>query len=644
MADILSTAISGLEAFQQALSVTGNNISNASTPGYTRQQVNLSPSFAQNFGSGFVGSGVNVDGVSRILDQFANAQALGANQALAQQTAYVGVANQVNDVLGTSSNGIASALTSFYNSLQSLSSNPSSQTLRSSVLAQAQTLAQAINQAGTQLNQIKTTTASQVSAAVDQVNSLAGNIAQLNAQITQLSGQGPNQAPNTLLDQRDQLVSQLSQIVGVRTNTEASGALDIYVGSGQALVVGNQATALSTAPSAYDAAQLDVRFGSGASAQVITGQLAGGSLAGYVQAQSEVLSLAINGLGQIATAVATSVNAQQAQGVTATNTLGGNLFSLTAPTVTAASTNGSVNTFGAITAVVSNVSSLTASNYVLKYSGTAWTATDPKTGAAVPLAVIPGIPATIQIPSGTAPALTLTLPAAGSPSAGDTFLIQPTAGAATGLAVSLTDPNGLAAAGLPVGTAGAANTGTGTISTPTLATPGTLPVGASTINFVTANTYTVTANGTTSAALAYTSNTAITANNLTFTISGAPKAGDSFTIGAPNGVGNDNRNALALASLQTQGVLNGGTVSVASGYSTLVADVGTTTKAATTAQAAQQAVATQATQRQQNISGVNLDEEGAKLVQWQQAYSAAGKVVSVAASLFNTLISDINAG
>jgi flagellar hook-associated protein 1 FlgK len=134
---------------------------------------------------------------------------------------------------------------------------------------------------------------------------------------------------------------------------------------------------------------------------------------------------------------------------------------------------------------------------------------------------------------------------------------------------------------------------------------------------------------------------AITANGWTFAISGAPASGDTFTIPAANGAGTDNRNALALAGLQNQGLLTGGTTSVTTAYSTLVGQIGTQTKTATTAQTALQAVATQAAQRQQNISGVNLDEEGAKLVQWQQAYAAAGKVISVAASLFQTLLADI---
>ena len=644
MADILTTAVSGLEAFQQALAVTGNNISNASTPGYTRQQINLSPSFAQNLGSGYVGSGVNVDGVSRILDQFANAQLQTANQAVSQQDAYVSVAQQIDSVLGNSSNGIASALTAFFNSVQTLSTNPSSATLRQSVLAQAQSLAQSITQTGNTLTTIRKSISGQVTSTVSQVNSLASNIAALNSQIAQTAGQGPNQSPNSLLDQRDQLVSQLGKLVGVRTNTEANGAIDVYVASGQALVVGSQTTALSTQTNPYDASQLDIYYGTGAAAQNISGQITGGSLAGYLQAGSQVLTPALSGLGLVATAIAAGVNGQQAQGLTVGNTVGGNLFSVPAPTVTAAASNTDAGTYGSITATVSSVGNLTQANYVLKYDGTGWTATDAQSGAPVAVTFTAGVPATIKVPAGTNQELTLTLPS-GTPATGDTFLIQPTAAAATGLAVALSDPNGIAAAGLPVAAAAATNTGTGTIAVTAPAVGSAVATTATKITFTSPTQYTVTVgSGAPGPAQNYTAGSTITANGSTFTISGAPVSGDTFTIPAANGAGTDNRNALALAGLQNQGLLAGGTTSVTTAYSTLVGQIGTQTKTATTAQTALQAVATQASQRQQNISGVNLDEEGAKLVQWQQAYAAAGKVISVAASLFQTLIADINAG
>lgn len=653
MADLLTTAVSGLEAFQQALNVTGNNISNASTPGYTRESIQLSPSFAQNFGNGYVGSGVDVTGVLRNIDQFAQQQLQTANQNSAQQGSLVSIANQIDSTLGSSSNGISAALTAFYGSLQTLSTNPSSASLRSNVLAAAQSLSQAVTQTGSQLAGVTATVSSQVSSSVAQINTLAKNIAALNSQIAQASTAGAAQPPNTLLDQRDQLVSQLGQLVGVKTNSEANGTIDVYVGSGQALVVGSQVTALSTGPNPYNASQLDVYYASGGASQNITATLTGGSLSGYLQAQSQLVTPALNGLGQIATAVALSVNAQQAKGVTANNTLGGNLFSVPAPAVTAASTNSDSQTYGSISAVVTNVSALASDNYILTYANGSWSATDAQTGAPVQLAYTaanagpPAVPASIQIPKPTtgAAALTLTLPA-GTPASGDTFLVQPTAAAATGLGVSLGDPNGIAAAGFAPATAATTNTGTGTISAPTPSVAGAvLAATSTTIKFVSATQYTITiGSGAASAPVNYTAGGTITANGWSFAISGAPAAGDTFTIPAQSGTGTDNTNALALAQLQTSGVLAGGTQSASTAYASLVDQVGSQVQNATTAQTALTAVVNQAQQRAQSTSGVNLDEEGAKLVLWQQAYAAAGRVVSVAESTFQTLISDIQNG
>ena len=655
MADILSTAVSGLEAFQQALAVTANNISNASTAGYTRQTVQLAPALAQNTGTGYVGSGVDVTGVIRNLDQFAQAQLQSANQAVSQQNALVGVANQVDNALGNSSNGIASALSAFYGSLQTLSTNPTSASLRSTVLAQAQALAQSISQTSATLAGVNSSVGGQITSAVGQINTLTTNIAKLNAQIVQASAAGVGQAPNSLLDQRDQLLSQLGQLVGIRTSTETNGTVDVYVGSGQAVVVGNQSTPLSVSTGKYNTGTPSIIYGAGSAASDISGLLSGGTLSGYLQAQSQVLTPALNGLGQIATAIAVSVNNQQAQGVSANNTLGPPVFSVPAPTVTAATTNSDSATYGGLTPVVTNIGALTSSNYILTYSGGSWSATDAQTGAPVPLSYAaanagpPAVAASIQIPApaaGSAAALTITLPA-GVPASGDTFLVHPTAAAATGIKVSLTDPNGLAAAGFSAPVAGATNTGTGTISAPFSATPGATPVGtATTINFTSPTTYTVTiGGGAPSAPATYTAGSTITTSNgLSFQISGAPATGDSFTIPAQSGSGTDNTNALALAQLQTQGVLGGGTASVSTAYSTLVGQIGTTVQSATTAQTALQAVATQANQTAQSTSGVNLDEEGAKLIQWQQAYTAAGRVISVAESLFTTLLTDIQNG
>ncbi len=649
MGDLLNTGVSALQAFQQGLAVTANNISNSATEGYTRESVQLAPSLAQNFGAGYVGTGVSVTGVVRNLNLFAQSQSQTANQAAAQQNAYVDVAQQVDSTLGSTSNGIAAALAAFYGAYQTLSTNPSSTSLRSAVLSQAQTLAQAITQAGQQIASVTGTINSQVGSTVTQINALTSNIASINGQIAQAVATGAGQAPNTLLDQRDQLVGQLSQLTGVRTNIEASGMVDVSVGSGQAVVVGATSTPLAVTNNPYVPGQSDIVYGTGSAVQDITSQVAGGTLGGLLSAQSQIVAPALSSLGQIATAVGLSTNNLQAQGATANNTFGANLFNVPGPTVTASSTNTDAATYGAPSALISNLSALGTASYVLQYSTSkGWTATDAQTGASVAVNTLNAT--TLQIPadsSGAAPALTVNLPRATPPASGDTFLLQPTAAAATGLTVALTNPNGLAAAGLNPATAGANNASSVTITGLSASTPGSaLPSQATTLQFNTpATSYTVTVgSGAPSAAIPYTPGSAITVNGYSFNFSGIPAAGDSFTIPSQTGagIGSANSIALAVAGLQSGGLLANGTISITTAYANAVGAIGNQTYAATTAQTAAQAVANQATQALQASSGVNLDEEGAKLVQWQQAYAAAGRVISIAQQTFQTLLTALN--
>ena len=138
--------------------------------------------------------------------------------------------------------------------------------------------------------------------------------------------------------------------------------------------------------------------------------------------------------------------------------------------------------------------------------------------------------------------------------------------------------------------------------------------------------------------VSYTAGQNITFNGWTLQISGAPPAGDTFSIGPNPGGSGDNRNALALASLQTAKILNGGTASYQGAYASLVSQVGTQTRQVQVSSAAQAAVLEQTQTAQQSYSGVNLDEEAANLIRFQHAYQASGKVLQIASTLFDTLL------
>jgi flagellar hook-associated protein 1 FlgK len=642
MADIMNTAVSGLIAFQRALAVTGNNIANANTVGYSRQTVNLADRQPDATAGVFSGNGVDVQSVARAYDQFAVAQLRSGNGLLSQQTAFLNIANQADSLLSGSSNGVSAAITSFYNAWQTLASDPSSASNRQQVLSQAQGLASSISQTASQLDTLQGNINSQLNTTVSSINSIAGSIAKLNDQIATATAESGGQQPNDLLDQRDQLVTQLSSLVSVKTNTEQDGSVDVFVGNGQALVIRNQSTMLATSADSYDSSHLAITYGTGASKQVITNALGGGQLGGLLQATTQLIDPTLNGLGQLANAIASQVNAQQQVGLDQNGQLGQALFNVVPPQVFPDAANTGAAT---LTASGVNIGALTTNDYLLRYQGGAWSATVAGTGQ----------PATVSGAGTVASPLVIggiSLVASGGASAnGDTFLVKPTAQAARTIATTFTDPRLIAAAAPVQSSAALSNLGNATIgpaavqtSVPVSSTP--LPLNPALLtpaSLVFQNPPTTfRING--GAPQAYTSGQPIVANGWTTTITGTPAAGDTFTV-RPNTSGSgDNSNALAMAQLQNQGVLVGGTIGISAGYSSLVGVVGTVTQQANVAQTAQQAVVNQAQQQVSSVSGVNLDEEAANMLRWQQAYAAAAKVISTADSMFQTLLTAVANG
>jgi flagellar hook-associated protein 1 FlgK len=638
MADILNTALSGLIAFQRALAVTGNNIANANTVGYSRQSVVLADRLPDVTAGVYIGNGVDVGSVTRAYDQFSVDQLRSGNGLLGQQTSFLNIANQVDNLVGGTTNGTSASITSFFNAWQTLSSDPSSAANRQQILSQAQGLAASISQTAAQLDNLQRDINAQVTTTVGTINSLATSIAKLNDQIATAQQQSGGALPNDLMDQRDQLVTQLSSLVTVKTNTEKDGSVDVFVGNGQAIVVRNQTTALSAVPNSYDSTQLDVAYGSGSGRQIITGSLNGGTIGGLLQATTQIIQPSLNGLGQIANAVAAQVNTQQQLGLDQNGQLGTALFKVALPQVFPNSTNASA---ASLVATGTNASTLTADDYVLRYQGGAWSATIASSGQPVS---VTGNGTTTPLAVG---GVSLSL-SGGPPASGDTYLVRSTSPAARSIATALNDPRLIAAAGPVSAAAAIANLGNATIGAPTVqasspvsSTP--LPLNAALLtpaSIVFQNpptTYTI--NG--GAPQAYASGQPITANGWSVAITGVPAAGDTFTVGPNTSGSGDNRNALAMAQLQGQGVLVGGTVGISAAYSSLVGVVGSLTHQADIAHSAQQAVVNQATQAVASVSGVNLDEEAANMLRWQQAYSAAAKVVSTADTMFQTLLAAV---
>jgi flagellar hook-associated protein 1 FlgK len=625
---LFGISVSALQAFQQAINVTSNNVANANTPGYDEESINLSEAIPQVNGSATIGSGVAVTGITRAYSQAATTQLNISQASLGQLTALQGYTSQIDNLVGTTGGGLSTALTNYYSAWSNVANDPTSTASRQALLSAAQAVATSLNSTASQLNTLSSNVNSSITADVTQINSLASTISTLNQQIVVTQGQSGNQAPNELLDQRDQAVSKLSALVGVTTTTSSDGSLNVFVGNGQPLVLDSVVTKLSTVPDQYNASQLDVTSAA-AGGNSIDSELTSGDLGGQLAARTQAINPALNQLGQIAAAISTSANTQQSAGIDLNGAIGGAIFSSPTPTALASSSNTGT---AAASVAITSLGALTTNDYVLTYKGGTYS-----------LQTTDGTAVTLTGTGTTANPLTadgISITITGTPANNDTFLIQPTATAASNLSVVLTDPSKLAAASAITASAASTNTGTATVSTGTVTDPGNpaLTTPAS-IVFATPTTYSI--NGGAVQTLAA-DGVISSVNGWQVQISGTPAAGDTFKVGQNTNGSGDNRNALANAALQTTGLLDNSTTSTTGAVSALITGIGSQAAQINTAQTAQTAVNTSATNNVASISGVNLDEEAANLLKWQQAYQASAQALTIGNSLFTTLIDSVN--
>lgn len=623
MADLMRTAVSGLLAFQRALDTTSHNIANVATEGYSRQRVDLGTRPAQAYGNGSIGSGVQVTTVQRVYDAFLATQMRGSASDLSRYDTLATEAERLDNVLGSSTTGLATALQNFINAFQDVANEPSSITARQVLLSQAEVFAGQLRGYDDRLRTFASEINSRLGAETAQITTISQGIAQLNGQIKDAFGR-TGQPPNDLLDQRDKLVLELAQFVDVKVVSQEDGTANVFIGSGQPLVVGQTASKLTTSVDLYDPTRLNVAMQTAAGTVDVSAQISGGSLGGLMEYRATLLDPARDSLGQIAAGLTSAVNAQHANGIDLNGDQGGDFFTLGSPTVLGARANTGT---GTVAATLTDANALTGRDYVLEYSGT-WQLRDASTGTAVPMTG-----------AGTAGdpfrAAGLAFVVGGTPANGDKYRIEPTRDLIGGLEVAIEDAAEVAAAS-PVSTAaGAGNTGAGRISKPMVLDAGNADLRTtSTIEFLSATTYSINGAG----SFTYTPGADIDINGARIQISGSPAVGDTFTI-ADNATGvGDNSNLLAMIRTLESASLNGGTTSLAEAAGQLVSRIGSQTSAAQSNRDAFEIVHEQDVAAQQSVSGVNLDEEAANLIMMQQAYQAAAQMIAVAQQMFDTLL------
>lgn len=374
MSSLINSAMSGLSAAQSALNTVSNNISSYNVAGYTRQTTILGASNSTLTGGGWVGNGVYVSGVQREYDAFITNQLRAAqNQSSGLTTRYQQM-SKIDDVLSDTTNSLSANLQDFFKSLQTLVSNAEDPAARQTVLGKADGL---VNQFKTNDQYLRDQDAqvnTAISTSVDQINNYAKQIANLNDQISRLTGVGAGASPNELLDQRDQLVSELNKIVGVDVTVQDSGTYNISIANGYTLVQGSNASQLAAVKSSADPARTTIAYVDAAAGNVEISekQITTGSLGGLLTFRSQDLDQARNTLNQMALAFADAMNTQHQAGFDANGDKSGKLFDFGSPAVLS---NGKNTGSASVTATMTDSTKIQATNYKVEYNGTDWTIT-----------------------------------------------------------------------------------------------------------------------------------------------------------------------------------------------------------------------------------------------------------------------------
>ncbi|GGY66390.1 flagellar hook-associated protein FlgK [Marinobacter zhanjiangensis] len=666
MAGLINIGLSGVLGHQNALNTTGNNISNANTPGYSRQEVQFESSNSQFTSNGYVGTGVDIANIRRLADQFLVDQVRSDTSLYNEQETLRSEMSRLDNLLGGEDTGLSKSLNNFFASLQNAAEDPGSLPQRQLVLSEAQSVVnrfQALQQEFIQQRELVKT---QMGENVADANTLLKSVAELNLAISESPGLAQGNPPNDLLDQRDEAIRKLSEIVSVRVSSSGGGQVNVALTNGQGLVVGSDASQLGIRRNADDPSRQEFTLSDGNRTQVIDEQITGGKLGGLKRFESEGLMPAFDQLGRIAIALQDTVNHQHQIGMDLEGDLGGLFFSeinsrekQLARVV--ASGNNTQPANGVVAVDLTDTSRLSAGSFTLQITGEdgrGYELIDQKTNKVVNQGQLPNtLPAEINMPGFNVRV------ESGNFSKGDRFLIQPTRLEASNISLQVEREEDLAFASPVRAEADSGNSGDATINQGVMfdvRNPRTnAPLSDFTVKgelnpplevyFTADDAYeirdpagAVLRTGTYQAG---TSNKLFTEDpsdpdyrGFQFEISGNPKEGDSFNINYNSNGVSDNRNAEFLAGLATKNTMNEGSQSFTEGYAGLVEQVGVKTRQAQLDSDSGKTLLEQSTEQRESVSGVNLDEEAGRLIQYQAAYNASAKVMGVAQELFNTLL------
>ena len=638
----MGSALSGLNAAQASLATVSHNIANVNTPGYTRQEVVQKSTLGQYTGAGFIGNGVQVTLVRRVYDEFLTNQATRAQGQASYYESYDASMTQLMNTLGDAKTGVNVSVDSFFKGLADFGARVGEPAARQTALASGEAMAARFRTSSSALDALRNGANQQIASDVGAINQITKGIGELNQRIGVAQGSSTGNEPNDLLDQRDNLVRELNKLVGVSTTIQDGNQLNVFLSSGQPLVVGNITSTLASSedPNSLNGARLEL-VTQGRPVVLREDDVSGGDLGATLSFRNNELGKAQDDLGKIAITLASALNQQSQFGLDANGEAGKPMFAIGPPLAFGAKSNVATSKMDVS---IADTRAMVASDYSVSYDGTSYSVRRLSDNNTTTVA------ATALAADGTFTVDGLKVKP--SMATGDTFTINTSRQAAAGLKMLITDPKGLAGAAPMALVNGSANTGSATVGRLTSTGQGTANFNNSiTVKFGANGAYELFDAGTEGTPNVppvsvgtgtYTApNGKIAHNGWSFEVSTTPAAGDEFTVKAgktdPTG---DNRNATAMASLSSAKLLGGSTLTQS--YAVLVSDLGSHANEIQAGKAAYGVVLNQAIVEEQSAAGVNLDEEAAKLLRFQQAYAASGKVLAMASSLFDTILAAIN--
>ena len=705
--DVLSIGLSGALTAERSLATASHNIANAQTKGFSRQRVEVDTRQPQLSGVGALGTGVKISNVKRIHDEFVSAE-MRTNASISSglETNYE-FTSQIDNMLADPNAGLAPTLHSFFAAINNISNDPGSQSARQVLIGEANALSERFSYLDSRFESLRKGTNETLKSHIGDVNNLAKAIADVNWKIV-LAKEVTQGEPSDLLDQRERLLHKLSEKIVVTSTEQEDGALNVFVGNGQTLVLGKRSAELGLRANLHDPSELEIVYKNQGVDSIVTQFMKGGTIGGLLEFREKMLGASQNELGRIAIGVSKTFNDQHHKGMTLDNELGGDFFkSIDKSTPLTLPSNTNKGDY-ALKTTITNTDNLTVSDYHLNYNEGMYTLIRDEDG--IIINEFSSIPKdiksegfTIQLESGT------------KIENGDSYMIRPTRAAARSFEVDIERANEIAAAS-PVrirtsinnmGDAKPHLTSVENIDAPSFTTEkGTLSP-TITIRFIDENHFEmlddigkiIPAEQLKNQSKAIPATLGISGENgspatpaipatptsrsgkieslsgqenedeaestisiekgifydpdvginlfptpngmdkgYNVALSGRAKAGDTFVIELNKDAVGNNVNALELGELQSKPTLDNATSNYNEVYSQLVSRVGSKTHELDVNREAQGILYSQAKAQREAVSGVNLDEEAADLVRYQQAYEANAKVIGAASEMFDTLI------